>query len=169
MALRSLGMLIGWVAFCLAAGWVGAAVTAPALVDWYPALLKPAWTPPDAAFPIVWTVLYLMMGVAAWLVWHRLTDAGESRYGQGLARWLPLFIFLLQLGFNVLWSMLFFGLRDPALGAVDILLLLAAIVATVIAFRPISSLAAALLLPYLIWVGYAAALNLAIWRMNPAA
>lgn len=167
MTLRSSGALIGWVALCLAVGWIGSRVTAPALVDWYPALAKPVWTPPDAAFPIVWTALYAMMGVSAWLVWHRLADPGEARHGQGFARWLPLCIFLLQLGFNFLWSLLFFGLRSPALGVGDITLLLVAIVATIVAFRRVSPVAAWLMLPYLLWVGYATALNLAIWRMNP--
>lgn len=162
MSTRAIVGLVASVALCLAVGWIGAQVTGPALVDWYPTLAKPAWTPPDIAFPIAWTALYLLMGVAVWLVWLRLAPlhrpAAEVRG--------PLLLFALQLALNSLWSVLFFGLRNPGLALGEILLLLAAIVATIVAFRRVSPLAAGLLLPYLLWVGFAAALNFAIWRMN---
>ena len=167
MALANIAALTGWVALCLAVGWIGAQVTRPALVAWYPALAKPAWTPPAIAFPIVWTALYVLMGVAAWLVWQRIAEAGAAASGKGVAlRWLPLILFVLQLALNSLWSTLFFGLRSPGLALAEILLLLVAIVATMIAFRAVSALAAGLLLPYLLWAGYATALNFAIWRMT---
>lgn len=162
MSARAIVGLVASVALCLAVGWIGAQVTAPALVDWYPTLVKPAWTPPDIAFPVAWTALYLLMGIAVWLVWLRL--APLDRPGAGLRG--PLLLFALQLALNSLWSMLFFGLRNPGLALAEILLLLAAIVATIIAFRRVSPLAAGLMLPYLLWVGFAAALNFAIWRMN---
>lgn len=166
MAARHGAVLVLWVGLCLAVGWTGALVTAPALAQWYPALAKPAWTPPDAAFPIVWTALYVAMGVAAWLVWRRI-DGGAPTVGAAPhRRWTPLVLFLVQLALNALWSVLFFGLRSPGLGLIDIVLLMIAIVATMIAFRPVSVAAAALLVPYLLWVAYAGALNLAIWRMN---
>lgn len=167
MSPRDAAALIAWIAFCLAVGWIGGQVTAPALVDWYPALAKPAWTPPDIAFPIVWTALYVLMGAAAWLVWRRIAGAGETAAGAGAGRrHLPLILFVVQLALNSLWSVLFFGLRSPGLALAEILLLLAAIVATMAAFRRVSMLAAALLLPYLLWAGFATALNVAIWRLN---
>ncbi len=152
--------LIFWVGICLVVGWIGARVTAPALADWYRPLAKPDWTPPDIAFPIVWTALYVLMGVAAWLVWRRSVGGNDPR------RWVPLVIFIVQLALNSLWSLLFFGLHSPGLGLVEILVLLLAIVATIVAFRRVSPTAAWLLLPYLLWVGYATALNFAVWRMN---
>lgn len=160
--------LVLWVGLCLGVGWLGARVTAPALADWYPALVKPRWTPPDIAFPIVWTTLFVLMGVAAWLVWRRIAGADATPETAGaLARWLPLLLFLVQLALNAAWSMLFFGLRSPGPALVEIVVLIAAIVATMIAFWRLSPLAGALFLPYLLWVGYATALNVAVWRMNP--
>lgn len=143
---------------CLGTGWLGSLATAPAIEPWYRGLAKPAWTPPDAAFGIVWTVLYLLMAVAAWLVWLAAPPAAVRR---------PLGLFLLQLALNAAWSPLFFGLRSPGLALLDILLLLPAILATLLAFRRHSRAAAMLMAPYLLWVLYAAALNLAIWRLNP--
>lgn len=167
MAPANVLALIGWIALCLAVGWIGAQVTRPALVEWYPALAKPAWTPPAIAFPIVWTTLYVLMGIAAWLVWQRIAEAGIVAGGKGFVqRWLPLILFVLQLALNSLWSTLFFGLRSPGLALAEIVLLLIVLVATMVAFRTVSATAAALLLPYLLWTGYATALNAAIWRMN---
>lgn len=166
-ALKSGLALSASIGLCLAIGWIGAAVTEPALTDWYPALDKPAWTPPDIAFPIVWTTLYVLMGLAAWLVWRRLRGAADRETGDGgLPHWLPLLLFAVQLALNSLWSILFFGLRQPGAAFAEILLLLAALTATMIAFRRVVPLAALLLAPYLLWAGYAAALNFAIWRMN---
>lgn len=165
MTLRSGLVLLASIGVCLAVGWIGSNVTEPALVDWYPSLRKPAWTPPDIAFPIVWTVLYVLMGVAAWLVWRRL-QAAPAAPQAGARHWLPPLLFALQLALNSLWSTLFFGWRAPGIASAEILLLIAAIVATMAAFRRVSRPAALLLAPYLMWVVYAAALNLAIWRMN---
>lgn len=154
---RDYPALLAFVALCLAVGWIGGQVTAPAILDWYPTLAKPGWTPPNAAFPIVWTLLYVVMAIAAWLVWRQ---PGET------PRRPALIAFFVQLALNFLWSMLFFGLRNPLLGLIDIILLLAAIIATILLFRRVSGPAALLLLPYLAWVGYATALNLAIVRLN---
>lgn len=142
---------------CLAVGWLGGLVTRTSIESWYPMLAKPAWTPPDWAFPVVWTILYAMMGVAGWLAWRA---AGPGR------RLLPLGLFAVQLLLNAVWTTFFFGLRDPGLALIDIALLLAAIAATILAFRRASAAAAWLLVPYLAWTSYAAALNAAIWRMN---
>jgi|GEM_PF-228620 tryptophan-rich sensory protein len=126
--------------------------------DWYPTLTKPAWTPPDWVFGPVWTLLYILMAVAAWLVWRKAGFAGAR---------LALVLYFVQLALNAAWSGLFFGLRSPAAGLVDILLLWMVIAATLVAFARHSAVAAGLLVPYFVWVSYAAALNFAIWRMNP--
>lgn len=150
-------MLLVFVILCLLAGRLGAMITAPALVDWYPSLVKPTWTAPDVVFPVAWSLIYLAMGIAAWLVWK------EAERGQARG---PLSLFFLQLGLNVLWSFGFFGLRSPFLGLVDIVLLIGVVVATTLSFSRISQIAGWLFLPYILWLGYATALNFAIWRLN---
>lgn len=125
--------------------------------DWYRALDKPPWTPPGWVFGPAWTLLYLSMGVAAWLVWR---ERGVQRAA------LPLAVFGLQLVLNGLWSWLFFGLRRPGLALAEIAVLWAAIAATVAVFWGVRPLAGALLLPYLGWVTFATALNAEIWRRN---
>ena len=125
--------------------------------EWYRALDKPAWTPPGWVFGPAWTLLYLSMGVAAWLVWR-------ERLGQRAL--LPLALFGAQLVLNGLWSWLFFGLRRPDLALADIVALWLAIAATIVAFWGVRPVAGALLLPYLAWVTFATALNADIWRRN---
>ena len=122
---------------------------------WYTALAKPAWTPPGWLFGPVWTVLYVMIAISAWLVWQR-----QPRVSPALALWVA------QLALNGIWSWLFFGLERPGLAAIDIVVLLAAIIATALAFARESRPAALLLVPYALWVSFATALNLAIWRLN---
>jgi len=146
------------VALCFAAAGIGTLSTVDGLRAWYPSLRKPSWNPPNAVFGPVWTVLYVMMAVAAWLVW---------RAGDGTA--VALGAFAVQLALNVLWSVVFFGRRDVRAAAVVIALLWVAIAVTMAAFWPISPLAAALLVPYLAWVTFASLLNLAIARLNPTA
>jgi len=145
-----------WIGICLAAMAAGSAVTFPRIDDWYAALAKPAWTPQAWVFGPVWTTLYLSMAVSAWLVERQ----GGRRAGAALA------LFALQLGMNVAWSWLFFGLGSPGAALAHIALLWIAIAATVVAFWRSTMVAGVLLLPYLAWVGFAAVLNLAIWRMN---
>ena len=137
---------------------------APGLIDsqfmpgpWYVALQKPSWTPPGAVFGPVWTILNISMGIAAWLVWRR-----AGFYGAPLA----LGLFLAQLIFNGLWSYLFFGLHQPGLAFVEILLLWLMILATLIAFWRVQPAAGALLAPYLLWVSFASVLNFQLWRLN---
>jgi tryptophan-rich sensory protein len=154
---RDVAVLIGLVALCLAVGWLGGLVTEPSVRTWYPTLVKPAWTPPDALFPIVWTLLYIVMGIAAWLAWRAPAESGRAP---------AMIAFAAQLVFNFLWSWLFFGLRNPLLGLIDILALLAAIIVTILLFRRRSGWAALLMLPYLLWVGFATALNAAIVVLN---
>ena len=125
--------------------------------EWYASLKKPSWNPPGWIFGPVWSVLYQMMAVAAWLVWGR---GGWSKQRR------PLFVFLAQLALNALWTPLFFGWHRPGLAFAEIVLLWLAIAATMVAFRPVSRFAAWLLAPYLAWVSFAAVLNFTLWRLN---
>lgn len=148
--------LVGWLLLSLAAGAIGGIASVNAS-GFYEQLSRPAWAPPASVFGPVWTVLYLMMGVAAWLVWR----------AQGSAARGALALFVVQLGFNALWTWLFFAWRAGALAFIGIVTLWVLIVATLIAFRRVVRLAGALLVPYLAWVTYAAALTFAVWRLNP--
>lgn len=146
--------LVGFVVLCLAVGSLGGWVTAQPVAEWYPTLAKPSWTPPPWLFAPVWTVLYMMMGVAAWLVWK----AGNAKGA--------LLLFGAQLLLNLAWSFLFFGARSPGLALIDIVAMWIAIAATIFAFAFRSRLAAFLMVPYLAWVSFAAALNAAIFMLN---
>jgi len=145
------------VGVCLGAAGIGSVLTTPSLHPWYATLRKPAWTPPNWLFGPVWTALYLAMAVAAWLVWRQ---AGFSP-----AR-LPLTLFVIQLALNVAWSGIFFRMRLPGAAFLEVVLLWSYILSTAIAFWPVSRMASWLMVPYLTWVTFAAALNAAIWRMN---
>ena len=146
--------LCGWLLACFAAAAMGGLFMPD---EWYAALKKPAWNPPGWIFGPVWTALYTMMAVAAWLVW-RQGGWGSQRK--------PLRIFLEQLALNALWTPLFFGLHRPGLAFSEIVLLWLAIAATIAVFRPVSRVAAWLLAPYLAWVSFAAVLNFTLWRLN---
>lgn len=146
--------LAAFVVLCFGVSVLGGMATAPALAEWYPALKKPSWTPPGWVFGPVWTLLYPLVAVAGWLAWRE----GKARFG-------PL-VFLLQLALNAAWPWLFFAERRPDLALASIAALLVAILATIAAFWRLSRLAAVLLVPYLAWVAFAAALNHAIWRLN---
>jgi len=140
-------------AVAAASGWT----TARAVREWYPQLAKPQFTPPDWLFAPVWTVLYLVMGMAAWLVWRRREHARVGR---------PLLVFGAQLVLNGLWSVLFFGLRSPGAAVFDIVALWVAIGLTIREFSRVSTLAAYLLVPYWAWVSFATVLNFSIWMLN---
>ncbi|MEI7822883.1 MAG: TspO/MBR family protein [Verrucomicrobiota bacterium] len=146
--------LCGWLLLCFAAASPGA-VFMPG--EWFAALKKPAWNPPSWIFGPVWTALYAMMAAAAWLVWQRGGWKEQRK---------PLLIFLAQLALNALWTPLFFGLHRPGVAFAEIVLLWLAIVATLVAFRPVNRTAAWLLVPYLAWVSFAAVLNGTLWRLN---
>lgn len=154
IGLQLLGLAC-WLALCFAAASLGAFFPPG---EWYGALKKPAWNPPGWVFGPVWSALYAMMGVAAWLVWRQGGWGGQRR---------PLLFFLAQLGLNALWTPLFFGLHRPGVAFVEIVLLWLAIAATLVAFLPVSRVAAWLLAPYLAWVGFATVLNFTLWRLNP--
>jgi tryptophan-rich sensory protein len=149
--------LAGFIVICFAAAGIGGAFTGPAIGGWYALLKKPAFNPPNWIFGPVWTVLYLSMALAAWLIWKRQGFAGAM---------LPFTFFFIQLALNCLWSIIFFGLHNPGLACADIILLWSAIAATLLLFYRISPAAGGLLIPYLAWVSYAALLNFALWRMN---
>ena len=147
--------LLLFLAVCFAVAAIGGMVTATSVDTWYPTLAKPAFTPPDRAFGPVWTVLYALMALAAWLVWRRVGLEGRA-----------LRLFFGQLALNLAWSVLFFGLQMLALALIEILVLLMLIALTTLAFWRVDRRAGLLLAPYLLWVAYASALNGAIWWMN---
>lgn len=147
--------LLGWLLVVFVAAAVGAAASVDA-PSFYAQLSKPTWAPPAGVFGPVWTVLYALMGVAAWLVWRSPGPRSAA-----------LTLFGAQLGANALWSWLFFAWHRGALAAVEILVLLALIVAMIVAFWRISRLAALLMVPYLLWVSFASVLTWAVWRSNP--
>jgi benzodiazapine receptor len=149
-------MLILFFAICLGAGGLGSFFTANSVRDWYPRLRKPAGTPPAWVFGPVWTGLYVLMAVSAWLVWRE--------YGRGARP--ALLIFFAQLALNVAWSGIFFGSRMPGVAFGEIVILWLAIAFNVFVFYSLLPVAALLLLPYLLWVSYAAYLNWGVWRLN---
>ena len=146
--------LVGMVVVCLGVAGIGGLATTPNIPNWYAGLKKPAWTPPSWIFGPVWSFLYLSMAVAAWLVWRR----GNA--------FVPLTLFAVQLAFNAAWSWLFFGLYNPGAAFIDVVLLWAAIAATMLVFWFRSTIAGLLFMPYLAWVSFAAVLNFTIWRLN---
>ena len=139
---------------CLLLGLASGSITASSVGNWYPSLRMPPGTPPNWVFPPAWTVLYVLMGIAAWLAWR----VPVHRRALRLWGW--------QLALNAAWTPAFFGLRSPALGLTVILPLLAAILLTMRAFARLRPLAAWLLLPYLAWTSYATYLNLGFWWLN---
>jgi len=151
---RSALALAGWLVLSFSAAAIGGFFLPG---EWYAALKKPAWNPPNWIFGPVWTALYATMAIAAWLVWKRGGFAGQR---------IALSLFLAQLLFNALWSPLFFGLRLPALGLADIVLLWLALLGTVLGFWKACPIAGMLLLPYLAWVTFAGALNFTLWQLN---
>jgi tryptophan-rich sensory protein len=146
--------LIGWLALCFAAAGTAAFVS---IDGWYEALQKPTWNPPPWVFGPAWTVLYISMAVAAWLVWR---EGGWKTQGRALG------LFVVQWALNALWTPLFFGLHRPGLAFAEITILWLVLAATLAAFWRVNKVAGALLVPYLAWVSFAAALNFAIWRLN---
>ncbi|RZZ85013.1 TspO/MBR family protein [Pseudoxanthomonas winnipegensis] len=151
--------LVGWLLLVLVAGAIGAAASVQA-ATFYATLAQPSWAPPAAVFGPVWSVLYVLMGIAAWLVWRRGGWAAQRR---------ALTVFVAQLALNALWSWLFFGWHLGAAAMLDIVVLWVLIVVTVAMFWRARPLAGLLLLPYLAWVTFASALNYAVWQLNPQA
>ncbi|MBD3204040.1 tryptophan-rich sensory protein [Candidatus Woesearchaeota archaeon] len=139
-----------------AAGLIGSFFTIDSVNNWYPELNKPFFTPPNWVFGPVWTILYLLLGISFYLVWKTDKTNKTSAY----------VLFFIQLFLNVSWSILFFGLRSPFLGLLEIIILIGAIGATIIRFFRTFKLSAYLLVPYFLWVCFAAVLNLSIYLLN---
>lgn len=151
-----IGLIVA-LAICFAVAGVASLATTPEITGWYARLKKPSWTPPNWLFGPVWTALYAAMAVAAWLVWRR---GGWRENSAALA------LFIIQLALNFAWSFIFFRFHQTGLAVLEIVLLWIAIAATIVKFAGVSKIAALLLVPYLLWVTYASALNFAIWRLN---
>jgi len=148
-------VLAGFVLLCLAVGSIGGFATQHSIDTWYATLNKPSWNPPNWVFAPVWTLLYIMMGTAAWLVWKT-----RDRIGPAMV------LFFAQLAFNLLWSLVFFGLRSPGLALVEVVFLVGSVALTMLSFFGRQATAGWLFVPYLAWVSFAAILNLAIWYLN---
>ncbi len=160
MSFRKRDIVTGAVllAFSLGAGAVGSIATSMSVTDWYVQLVRPEWNPPSWVFAPVWTLLYVVMAVAAWL--YTVRAGSLSAASRGLT------LFGVQLVLNAAWSWLFFGFRAPAAALVEILVLWVAILATTREFFALRRSAGWLMVPYLLWVSFAALLNAAIWRLN---
>jgi translocator protein len=143
--------LFAFVALCLAVGAGAGFLTAQSVMTWFPTLVKPWFNPPSWLFAPVWTTLYIMMAVAAWLVWLRKGS---------------LVLFYVQLALNFAWSLLFFGLHSPAMALVDIAAMWVAILLTLLGFWKVDRRAGWLMVPYLAWVSFASLLNASIWWLN---
>lgn len=151
--------LAGFLFISYAAGVIGSFSTVAGIrPGWYETLTKPAWTPPSWVFSPVWTVLYTLMGIAAWLVWRTAGSWASAR--------IPLALFVIQLMLNTAWSIVFFGQRDTTGGLMVIILLLFAIIATTVAFFRVNRVAGWLFIPYVLWVTYATTLNAGIVLLN---
>jgi len=146
--------LVVSIVICEAAGIVGSFATMPAIGTWYATLAKPAWTPPGWLFGPVWVTLFFLMGISLYLVWKEKPKMKELPF------------FPLQLGLNVLWSFLFFGIQRPDWAFYEIIFLWLAILGNIIVFYKVDKRAAYLLVPYICWVTIAAALNYSVWMLN---
>jgi tryptophan-rich sensory protein len=142
---------------CQLAGWIGSLATIPSIPTWYETLKKPSFTPPNWIFGPVWISLYAVMGISLFLVWRDLSKPKVKT---------ALILFFVQLIFNILWSLAFFGLRSTLAGLIDIFLLWVAILLTIKNFFNVSKIAGLLLLPYLLWVSFAVLLNFSLWLLN---
>lgn len=149
--------LVASVILCQLAGFLGSLFTTPAIPTWYATLKKPFFTPPNWIFSPVWISLFILMGISLFFVWRR-TDHPHFKFA--------FIFFFVQLILNILWSIVFFGLRSPLVGLLDILLLWIAILFTILNFLKVSTFAGILLLPYFSWVSFAALLNFSLWILN---
>ena len=143
---------------CQLAGIIGSIFTTPAITTWYASLKKPSFNPPNWLFGPVWITLFVFMGISLYLVWRKGSDTPLVRNG--------LLLFGIQLLFNVLWSVAFFGLKSPISGLVVIVVLWITILLTILQFSKVSELATALLIPYIVWVSFAGVLNFSLFILN---
>jgi tryptophan-rich sensory protein len=150
--------LISSIAICQLAGLIGAIFTSPSIPTWYAALVKPSFNPPSWVFGPVWTTLYTLIGVSLYLIIKDGIDSKEKKTA--------LFVFSIHLILNSLWSIIFFGMKNPLLAFLEILILWGMIVYTMYLFKRINKTSVYLLSPYLLWVSFATILNFSIWRLN---
>lgn len=148
--------LIVSVVVCQLAGGIGSLFTAPNITGWYGTLQKPSFNPPNWIFGPVWTTLFVLMGISLYLIWNSKSPKKN----------IAITVFGVQLGLNVLWSVLFFGMQNPFLAFCEIILLWVAILASMILFWPIAKKTTWLLLPYILWVSFASILNFTLWQLN---
>jgi benzodiazapine receptor len=158
MGSKSIAHLVLSLLMCLGVGVLESLVTRPEITTWYASLAKPSRTPPPLAFPIVWTLLYVLMGISFWRLWDREPPSS--------ARTKAMTCFLVQLALNALWSPVFFGWHGTRVALIIIVALLAAIVATIVTASRVDRVAAWLLAPYLIWAAYASTINAGVVAMN---
>ena len=150
--------LIASILICQGVGSIGALFTSPAISTWYTTIQKPSFNPPNWIFAPVWTLLFLMMGISLYFVWNKGWEDKKIK--------IAVFIFSAQIALNIFWSLLFFGLQSPFYAFIEIIILWLAILLTIISFYKISKIATYLLLPYILWVSFAAVLNFSILILN---
>jgi len=158
MSLKNILKLIASIMICQLAGFIGSLFTTPAIPTWYKTLTKPSFNPPNSIFSPVWITLFLLMGISLFLVWQKNHKDRKVK--------IALLFFAVQLVLNILWSILFFGLKSPLGAFIEIIILWFAILLTIIKFFKVSKPAGLLLLPYILWVSFAALLNFSIWNLN---
>ncbi len=156
--MKNITKLVFSILVCQIAGIIGSLFTSPSIANWYQTITKPVFTPPNWIFAPVWIILFLMMGISLYIILKQKLKKKEVRRG--------LFLFFTQLILNSLWSIIFFGLHNPLLAFVEIIFLWLFIILTIVQFSKISKIASYLLIPYLLWVTFAAFLNLYIWILN---
>lgn len=149
--------LVVSVIICQLAGIIGSVFTTPAIPEWYASLEKPSFAPPDWIFSPVWIFLFFLMGISLYLIWRAFPKKKAKT---------ALFFFFIQLGLNILWSVIFFGLKSPMIAFFELILLWLAILLTIIKSIKVSKAAGYLLVPYILWVSFAAVLNFFLWRLN---
>jgi len=159
MKIKNIAKLVISIIICQLAGVIGSVFTTSAISEWYTTLQKPFFTPPNWLFAPVWLTLYTLMGISLYLIWNK--GLKNKRVKNSL------YLFGLQLVLNAVWSILFFGLRSPLLGLIEIVFLWVFIVLTILKFYKISRTAGLLLIPYIVWVSIALLLNFYIWILNP--
>jgi len=156
--MKQFSKLVCSVSVCLLTGFLGSFFTMDSVATWYADLSRPSFTPPDWTFGLVWPILYVLMGISAFLIWNRGLNKRQVK--------VAIVLFLLQLVLNGLWTPIFFGLHMIAFALVEIVLLWVAILLTILAFWRISKTSTFFLFPYIIWVSFAVVLNTAFWYLN---
>lgn len=154
---KNFPILIFSISICEGAGILGSLFTFSAIPTWYATLNKPSFSPPNWVFGPVWTILYFMMGISLYLIWISKSKQKQNAF----------ILFFIQLGLNTLWSIVFFGLKNPTFAFIDIIALWIAIILTIQSFYKINKFAGYLLIPYFVWVSFASILNLFIVILNP--